>query len=153
MATKTAKKKTTTKAAPAKKAAASKKELPVGLYKERYPEAHQATGKYKFFYVLFAFTTVLFACLSVYFFLKASTASPTEMARMYFRGNNPDFEIVRTRIRDRIAWIMNATRPVILTYLLIFLCFALYELGRFLRGASLFCGLIFSLPMLYQLLS
>ncbi len=70
MATKTAKKKTTTKAAPAKKSA--KKTLPVGLYQERNPEAHKATGKYKFFYVLFAFTTILFACLSVYFFIFAS---------------------------------------------------------------------------------
>ena len=72
MATKTAKKKTTTKAAPAKKSAKKSSSLPVGLYKERNPEAHQATGKYKFFYILFAFTTILFACLSVYFFIFAS---------------------------------------------------------------------------------
>ena len=70
MATKTAKKKTTTKAAPAKKTA--QKQLPVGLYRERYPEAHKATGKYKFFYFLFAFTTLLFACLAVYFFIFSS---------------------------------------------------------------------------------
>ena len=72
MATKTAKKKTTTKAAPAKKSVKKTSKLPVGLYQERNPEAHQATGKYKFFYILFAFTTILFACLSVYFFIFAS---------------------------------------------------------------------------------
>ena len=36
-----------------KKAAASKKALPIGIYKENYPDCHVATGKYKFFFVVF----------------------------------------------------------------------------------------------------
>ena len=63
MATKTAKKKTTTakKAAPVAKKTAKGK----GIIYEKYPEEHQATGKYKFFYALFATTTLVFAILAV----------------------------------------------------------------------------------------
>ena len=63
MATKTAKKKTTTakKAAPVAKKTAKGK----GIIYEKYPEDHQATGKYKFFYALFATTTLVFAILAV----------------------------------------------------------------------------------------
>ena len=69
MATKTAKKKsTTTKKTVAKKPASK---LP-GLYKEKCPEAHVATGKYKFFFVLFGITTVLFAAVSVWLFVFSS---------------------------------------------------------------------------------
>ncbi len=42
------------------------------LYKERNPERHQATGKYKFFYIMFACTTLFFAALSVWLFVFAS---------------------------------------------------------------------------------
>ncbi len=61
MATKTAKKKTTTakKATVAKKIAKGK-----GIIYEKYPEDHKATGKYKFFYMLFAATTLVFAILA-----------------------------------------------------------------------------------------
>ena len=55
MATKTAKKKTTT----------AKKAAPVAKKTAKYPEEHQATGKYKFFYALFATTTLVFAILAV----------------------------------------------------------------------------------------
>ena len=57
-------KKATTKKAAAKKPVAkkstvkSKKSLPVGVIYEKYPEEHQATGKYKFFYCLFAYTVI-----------------------------------------------------------------------------------------------
>ena len=63
MATKTAKKKTTT----AKKAEKKKKKTAKGkgIIYEKYPEEHQATGKYKFFYALFATTTLVFAILAV----------------------------------------------------------------------------------------
>ena len=42
------------------------------LYAEKHPERHQATGKYKFFYILFACTTLFFAALSVELFVFAS---------------------------------------------------------------------------------
>lgn len=42
------------------------------LYTETHPERHQATGKYKFFYILFACTTLFFAALSVELFVFAS---------------------------------------------------------------------------------
>ena len=42
------------------------------LYTEKNPERHQATGKYKFFYILFACTTLFFAALSVELFVFAS---------------------------------------------------------------------------------
>ena len=38
------------------------------LYREKYPENHKVTGKYKFFYILFACTTAFFAALSVWLF-------------------------------------------------------------------------------------
>ena len=42
------------------------------LYREKYPENHRITGKFKFFYVLFACTTIFFAALSVWLFCFAS---------------------------------------------------------------------------------
>ena len=42
------------------------------LYAEKNPEKHQATGKYKFFYILFACTTLFFAALAVELFVFAS---------------------------------------------------------------------------------
>ena len=42
------------------------------LYTEKHPERHQATGKYKFFYILFACTTLFFAALAVELFVFAS---------------------------------------------------------------------------------
>lgn len=42
------------------------------LYKERKPENHQVSGKYKFFYITFACTTIFFAALSVWLFVFAS---------------------------------------------------------------------------------
>ncbi len=71
-------KKATTKKAAAKKPVAkkstvkSKKSLPVGVIYEKYPEEHQATGKYKFFYCLFALTTIIFAGLAVWLFIFSS---------------------------------------------------------------------------------
>lgn len=79
MATKTAaKKKTTTTRAKssttAKRPAAKKttKQLPISLHKERNPQDHQVSGKYTFFYVLFACTTLIFAALAVRFFMISS---------------------------------------------------------------------------------
>ena len=59
MATKTAKKATTAKKTVAKKTAKGK-----GIIYEKYPDDHKATGKYKFFYMLFAATTLIFAILA-----------------------------------------------------------------------------------------
>ena len=42
------------------------------LYTEKHPENHQVSGKFKFFYVLFACTTIFFAALSVWLFCFAS---------------------------------------------------------------------------------
>lgn len=42
------------------------------LYKERNPENHHVSGKYKFFYITFACTTIFFAALSVWLFVFAS---------------------------------------------------------------------------------
>ena len=66
MATKktAAKKKTTTKKTASK--------LPVGIYKENNPECHVATGKYKFFFILFGVVMVLFAAISVWLFIFSS---------------------------------------------------------------------------------
>ena len=56
--------------ASSKKATNTKKRVSAKvLYKERYPERHQATGKYKFFFILFACTTLLFAALTVELFV------------------------------------------------------------------------------------
>ncbi|GEM_PF-1306700 len=78
MATKTAaKKKTTTRAkstSTAKHSTAKKsmKELPISLFDEKRPDEHQVSGKYTFFYVLFACTTVIFAAVAVRFCMLAS---------------------------------------------------------------------------------
>lgn len=76
MATKKpAAKKTTTakKASAATKSTGTKRRISAKmLYAEKYPERHQATGKYKFFYILFACTTLFFAALSVELFVFAS---------------------------------------------------------------------------------
>ena len=79
MATKTtAKKKTTaskggkttvTKVSSTKKAI---KNLPVGVYAEKHPDRHRVTGKYTFFYVLFACTTLLFAGVATWLFIFSS---------------------------------------------------------------------------------
>ena len=69
-------KKTATKKTTAAKKAATKKnktvKLPVGVVKERNPECHHVSGKYTFFYVLFACTTLIFAGVSVWLFVFSS---------------------------------------------------------------------------------
>ena len=73
MATKA--KKTTAKKPVAKKTtvkATTKKAQGKGLLYERYPEEHQATGKYKFFYCMFALTTIIFAAVAVWLFIFSS---------------------------------------------------------------------------------
>jgi hypothetical protein len=78
MATKaTTKKKTTSAKKPvAKKTttvkATTKKAQGKGLLYEKYPEEHQATGKYKFFYCMFALTTIIFAAVAVWLFIFSS---------------------------------------------------------------------------------
>jgi hypothetical protein len=42
------------------------------LYREKHPENHRMTGKYKCFYVLFVCTTIFFAALSVWLSVFAS---------------------------------------------------------------------------------
>ena len=76
MATKsTAKKKTTaskggkTTVTKVKKVA---KNLPVGVYQEKNPESHKVSGKYTFFYVLFACTTLIFAGVATWLFIFSS---------------------------------------------------------------------------------
>ena len=61
--------KTTTKVSSAKKAV---KNLPVGVYAEKNPESHKVTGKYTFFYVLFACTTLIFAGVATWLFIFSS---------------------------------------------------------------------------------
>ncbi len=39
------------------------------IFKERYPENHKVTGKFKFFYCFFAATTLIFAILAVWLFV------------------------------------------------------------------------------------
>ena len=64
MATKTAaKKKTTTKKAGAKKS--SKANYGVSLYREKCPEDHVATGKYKALFVFLGVSMFLFAAIAV----------------------------------------------------------------------------------------
>lgn len=69
MATRTATKKTTKTT---RRASGAKRAASVPLYRERNPENHQVTGKYKFFYALFACTTVIFAALAVWLFVFSS---------------------------------------------------------------------------------
>lgn len=72
MATKTAAK-TKTSAAKVKKVAPKKAKMAkIPLYKEKNPENHTISGKYKFFYCLFAVTAILFAALSVWLFVFSS---------------------------------------------------------------------------------
>ena len=76
MATKTAtKKKSSTgakKSTTTVKRSTAKNKLPIGIYKENYPEDHVATGKYKFFFVLFGIMMVLFAAISVWLWMFSS---------------------------------------------------------------------------------
>ena len=75
MATKTAAKKKSTsakKATSSVKKSTAKNKLPIGIYKENYPEDHVATGKYKFFFVLFGVMMVFFAALSVWLWMFSS---------------------------------------------------------------------------------
>lgn len=62
-------KKTTTTKVVAKK---SSVKLPAGVVTERDPEAHKVTGKYTFFYVLFACTTLIFAGVATWLFIFSS---------------------------------------------------------------------------------
>lgn len=63
-----AKKTTTTKVTTAKRAT----KLPVGVVYEKYPEDHKVSGKYTFFYVMFACTTLVFAGIAVWLFIFSS---------------------------------------------------------------------------------
>ena len=38
------------------------------LYRERYPDKHNITGKYTFLYMFFAFTTLVFALTTIYLY-------------------------------------------------------------------------------------
>lgn len=61
--------KTTTKVATKKSAS---KSLPVGVVSERNPDDHKVSGKYTFFYVLFACTTLIFAGVATWLFIFSS---------------------------------------------------------------------------------
>lgn len=54
------------------KKATKRKISPSVLYKERNPEKHVVTGKYKFFYVLFACTTIFFAAIAAELYVFSS---------------------------------------------------------------------------------
>lgn len=60
--------KTTTKVTSTKKAT----KLPVGVVYEKNPEEHRVSGKYTFFYVMFACTTLIFAGIAVWLFVFSS---------------------------------------------------------------------------------
>ena len=76
MATKTTAKKKTTASKGGKptvsKAKRAVKNLPVGVYAEKNPDSHKVTGKYTFFYVLFACTTLIFAGVATWLFIFSS---------------------------------------------------------------------------------
>ena len=76
MATKTTAKKKTTASKGGKptvsKAKTAVKNLPVGVYAEKNPDSHKVTGKYTFFYVLFACTTLIFAGVATWLFIFSS---------------------------------------------------------------------------------
>ena len=67
-----AKKAATKKKSTVTKKSASKKALPIGVYKENNPECHVATGKYKFFFVLFGIVMVIFAGIAVWLYIFSS---------------------------------------------------------------------------------
>ena len=69
---------------------------------------------------------------------------------MYFQGSIPDLAIVNSMIRDTTTCRINATRPVIRTYLLIFFLCALFWSARFFLGCFLLCGLTLLLPIRYS---
>ena len=62
--------KTTTTKVTSKKS--TSRNLPVGVYAEKNPESHKVTGKYTFFYVLFACTTLIFAGVATWLFVFSS---------------------------------------------------------------------------------
>lgn len=76
MATKTTAKKKTTASKGGKptvsKAKKVVKNLPVGVYAEKNPDSHKVSGKYTFFYVLFACTTLIFAGVATWLFIFSS---------------------------------------------------------------------------------
>lgn len=72
MATKTATKKKTTTRKPVTKKVSKKSDLPIGIYKEKHPENHVVTGKYKVFLVMFGVLMVAFAALAVQLFVFSS---------------------------------------------------------------------------------
>jgi len=78
MATKTSAKKKTTASKSGRttrviaKKKVSAKNLPVGVVAERNPEEHKVSGKYTFFYVLFACTTLIFAGVATWLFIFSS---------------------------------------------------------------------------------
>lgn len=76
MATKTTAKKKTTASKGGKptvsKAKRAVKNLPVSVYAEKNPDSHKVTGKYTFFYVLFACTTLIFAGVATWLFIFSS---------------------------------------------------------------------------------
>ncbi len=76
MATKTTAKKKTTASKGGKptvsKAKKVVKNLPVSVYAEKNPDSHKVTGKYTFFYVLFACTTLIFAGVATWLFIFSS---------------------------------------------------------------------------------
>jgi len=51
-----------------KTAKAAKTKRPPRLFKERYPESHDITGKYTFLYLFFAACTLVFALTTVYLY-------------------------------------------------------------------------------------
>ena len=56
-----------------KKTASKKRSVNIKkLYAERNPDKHQVTGKYKFFYIFFACTTLFFMAMTVWLFVYAS---------------------------------------------------------------------------------
>lgn len=62
--------KTTTKVKTVSAKKATK--LPVGIVYEKNPDDHTVSGKYTFFYVLFACTTLLFAAVATWLFVFSS---------------------------------------------------------------------------------
>ncbi len=72
MATKVAPKKKSTTKVSSKKTTSKKHDLPVGILTERNPENHKVTGKYTFFYALFACTTLIFAGIAVWLYIFSS---------------------------------------------------------------------------------
>ncbi len=94
MATKKAAATKTKKKSTAKKGVRWATKLPVGVVHEKHPDAHNVSGKYAFFYLLFACTTLIFAGIAVWLF-SFSSELMAKYEAVQTRANNQTTEETR----------------------------------------------------------